>query len=151
MVMMNKKSGFSLYELLVVVAIIAVVSTIVAPPIMSWRSSAKLRGAADNIRGDLEMSKARAVRERAPVTVTFTEKNYRVTFTDRDGNDRTLRDRQLPAGVRIDLGNTAFGFMGDETRFNSRGLPIAGSAVLVNTKGEQKTIIVSTLGRIRIE
>lgn len=149
--MMNKKSGFSLYELLVVVAIIAVVSTIVAPPIMSWRSSAKLRGAADNIRGDLEMSKARAVRERAPVTVTFTETNYRVTFTDRDGNDRTLRNRQLPAGVRIDLGNTAFGFMGDETQFNSRGLPIAGSAVLVNTKGEQKTIIVSTLGRIRIE
>ena len=149
--MMHKKDGFSLYELLVVVAIIAVVSTIVAPPIMSWRSSAKLRGAADNIRGDLEMSKARAVRERAPVTVTFTETNYRVTFTDRDGNDRTLRDRQLPAGVRIDLGNTAFGFMGDETQFNSRGLPIAGSAVLVNTKGEQKRIIVSTLGRIRIE
>jgi type II secretion system protein H len=151
MVMMHKKNGFSLYELLVVVAIIAVVSTIVAPPIMSWRSSAKLRGAADNIRGDLEMSKARAVRERAPVTVTFTETNYRVTFTDRDGNDRTLRDRQLPAGVRIDLGSTAFGPMGDETQFNSRGLPIAGSAVLVNTKGEQKTIIVSTLGRIRIE
>ena len=149
--MMHKKDGFSLYELLVVVAIIAVVSTIVAPPIMSWRNSAKLRGAADNMRGDLEMSKTRAVRERMPVTVTFAETNYRITFTDREGNDRTLRDRQLPAGVRIDLGSTAFGSMGDETRFNSRGLPIAGSAVLVNAKGEQKTIIVSTLGRIRIE
>ena len=149
--MMHKKDGFSLYELLVVVAIIAVVSTIVAPPIMSWRNSAKLRGAADNMRGDLEMSKTRAVRERAPVTVTFAETNSRIPFTDRAGNDRTLRDRQLPAGVRIDLGSTAFGSMGDETRFNSRGLPIAGSAVLVNAKGEQKTIIVSTLGRIRIE
>ena len=148
---MHKKDGFSLYELLVVVAIIAVVSTVVAPPIMSWRNSAKLRGAADNMRGDLEMSKTRAVRERMPVTVTFAETNYRITFTDREGNDRTLRDRQLPAGVRIDLGSTAFGSMGDETRFNSRGLPIAGSAVLVNAKGEQKTIIVSTLGRIRIE
>jgi type II secretion system protein H len=149
--MLHKKEGFSLVELLVVIAIIAVVSTILAPHVMSWRSSAKLRGAADNIRGDLEMSKARAVRERAPVTITFTETNYRVTFTDRDGNDQTLRDRKLPAGVRIDLGNTAFGSMGDETQFNSRGLPVAGSALLVNTKGEQKAIILSTLGRIRIE
>ena len=150
--MMRKKDGFSLFELLVVLAIIAVISTIAAPHVLSWRSSAKLRGAADNVRGDLQMSKARAVRERAPVTVTFTATNYRVTFTDKDGNDRILRARQLPAGVRVDLAGTSFGSMGDETQFNGRGLPVAnGSAVLVNTKGEQKTIIVSRLGRIRIQ
>ena len=149
--MMRKKDGFSLFELLVVLAIIAVISTIAAPHVLSWRSSAKLRGAADNVRGDLQMSKVRAVRERAPVTITFTATNYRVTFTDRDGNERILRDRQLPAGVRVDLAGTSFGSMGDETQFNGRGLPVAGSAVLVNTKGEQKTIIVSRLGRIRIQ
>jgi prepilin-type N-terminal cleavage/methylation domain-containing protein len=147
----NKKDGFSLFELLTVIAIIAVVSAIVAPHIISWRNSAKLRGAADNVKGDLEMSKARAVRERSPVKVTFTATNYQVTFTDKDGNARTLRDRQLPGGVRVDLGSTSFGAMDDETQFNGRGLPVAGSAVLVNTKGEQKKIIVSTLGRIRIE
>lgn len=149
--MIRKTIGFSLYELLVVVAIIAVVSTIVAPHFISWRNNAKLRGAADNVKGDLEMSKARAVRERAPVTVTFAATNYQVTFTDKDGNPRTLRNRRLPAGVRVDLDNTGFGAMGDQTRFNGRGLPVAGSAVLVNTKGEQKKVIVSTLGRIRIE
>jgi type II secretion system protein H len=150
--MIPKKDGFSLFELLVVLAIIAVVSTIVAPHVMSWRSSAKLRGAADNVRGDLEMSKARAVRERSPVTVTFTSTNYQVTFTDSDGNARTLRNRQLPAGVRVDLDDTSFGTMDDETQFNGRGFPVAaGTAVLVNTKGEQKKIIVSTLGRIKIE
>ncbi|MEJ2100412.1 MAG: GspH/FimT family pseudopilin [Desulfobacterales bacterium] len=149
--MMRKKDGFSLFELLVVLAIIAVISTIAAPHVISWRSSAKLRGAADNVRGDLQMSKVRAVRERAPVTITFTATNYRVTFTDQDGNERILRDRQLPAGVRVDLTGTSFGSMDNETQFNGRGLPVAGSAVLVNTKGEQKTIIVSSLGRIRIE
>jgi prepilin-type N-terminal cleavage/methylation domain-containing protein len=148
---MKKTGGFSIFELLIVIAVIAVVSAIVTPNIISWRNSAKLRGAAGNIKGDLEMSKARAVRERSPVTVTFTATNYQVTFTDKDGNARILRNRQLPAGVRVDLGSTSFGTMGDETRFNSRGLPVAGSAVLVNTKGDQKKIIVSTLGRIRIE
>lgn len=148
---MKKAAGFSIFELLIVIAVIAVVSAIVTPNIISWRNSAKLRGAAGNVKGDLEMSKARAVRERSPVTVTFTATNYQVTFTDKDGNARTLRNRQLPAGVRVDLGSTAFGWMGDETQFNSRGLPVAGSAVLVNTKGDQKKIIVSSLGRIRIE
>ena len=148
---MKKTGGFSLFELLIVIAVIAVVSAIVTPNIISWRNNAKLRGAAGIVKGDLEMSKARAVRERSPVTVTFTATNYQVSYTDKDGNTRTLRNRQLPAGVRVDLGSTSFGTMGDKTQFNSRGLPVAGSAVLVNTKGDQKNIIVSTLGRIRIE
>ena len=148
---MKKNRGVSLFELLVVIAVIAVVSAIVTPNIISWRSSAKLRGAAGNLRGDLEMSKARAVRERTPVTVTFTATNYQVSYTDKDGNDRILRNRQLPAGVRLDLDNTGFGWMGDQTQFNGRGIPVAGSAVLVNTRGDQKNIIVSALGRIRVE
>jgi len=148
---MKKDGGVSLFELLVVIAVIAVVSAIVTPNIISWRSSAKLSGAAGNLRGDLEMSKARAVRERTPVTVTFTATNYQVSYTDKDGNDRILRNRQLPAGVRLDLDNTGFGWMGDQTQFNGRGIPVAGSAVLVNTRGDQKNIIVSALGRIRVE
>jgi hypothetical protein len=41
--------------------------------------------------------------------------------------------------------------MGEKTEFNGRGLPQAGSALLINKKGEQKKIVVSPLGRIRIE
>ena len=148
---MKKTAGFSIFELLVVIAVVAVVSAIVTPNIISWRNNAKLRGAADNLKGDLQMSKARAVRERTPVTVTFGAIDYQVTYTDKDGNTRILRDRKLPAGVRVDLDNTGFGAMGDKTRFNGRGIPVAGSAMLVNTKGDQKSIVVSTLGRIRIQ
>jgi type II secretion system protein H len=148
---MKKSRGFSILELLVVLAVIAVVSAIVTPNIISWHSRAKLRGAAGNLKGDLEMSKARAVRERSPVTVTFLATRYQVAFTDKDGNLTTLRDRKLPGGVRVDLDNTSFGSMGEKTEFNGRGLPQAGSALLINKKGEQKKIVVSPLGRIRIE
>jgi type II secretion system protein H len=148
---MKKSEGFSLFELLVVLAVVAVVSAIVTPSILSWRSNAKLRGAAGNLKGDLQLSKAKAVRERSPVTITFLATHYQVTFTDKDGNVRTLRNRKLPGGVRVDLDSTNFTSMGDKTVFNGRGLPQAGSAVLVNNSGQQKTIIVSPLGRIRIE
>ena len=148
---MKKSEGFSLFELLVVLAVVAVVSAIVTPSILSWRSNAKLRGAAGNLKGDLQLSKVKAVRERSPVTITFMATHYQVTFTDKDGNVRTLRNRKLPGGVRVDLERTNFTSMGDKTVFNGRGLPQAGSAVLVNNSGQQKTIIVSPLGRIRIE
>ena len=147
---MKKDSGFSLFELLMVIAVIAVVSAIVTPNFLSWRSNAKLRGAAGNLKNDLELSKTRAVRERSKVTVTFLATHYQVTFTDKDGNVQTLRNRKLPGGVRVDLDSTNFRD-GDKTVFSERGLPGAGSAVLVNNSGQQKTIIVSPLGRIRIE
>ena len=148
---MQKTDGFSLLELLIVLAIVAVVSVIVAPNFISWRNNASLRGAASNLKGDLELSKAKAVRERTSVTVTFLATHYQLTYTDRDGNLKTLRNRKLPGSVRVDLDSTNFAAMGDQTEFNERGLPQAGSAVLVNKKGQQKTIIVSPLGRIRIE
>lgn len=148
---MKKSAGFSLFELLVVLAIIAVATAIVTPGILSWRSNAKLSGAAGNLKNDLELSKTRAVRERSPVTVTFLATQYQVTFTDKDGIRHTLRNRKLPAGIHIDLDSTDFTTMGDKTMFNGRGLPQAGSAVLVSTNGQQKRIIVSPLGRIRIE
>ena len=149
---MKKDSGFSLFELLMVIAVIAVVSAIVTPNFLSWRSNAKLSGAAGNLKGDLEMSKSKAIRERTPVTVYGVHKDTgKEYYTDKDGNARTLRNRQLPAGVRLDLDSTGFGWMGDQTRFNGRGIPIAGSAVLVNTRGDQKNITVSALGRIRIQ
>ena len=147
---MKKSGGFSLFELLIVLAVIAVVSAIVTPGILSWRSKASLRGAAGNLRGDLELCKAKAVRERSPVTVTFQATHYQVTFTDKDGNLRTLRNRKLSGGVRFDLDNTNFRD-GDKTVFSARGLPGAGSAGLVNNSGQHKKIIVSPLGRIRIE
>lgn len=148
---MKKTDGFSLLELMVVLAVVAVVSAIVAPNIINWRSNAHLRGAAGNLKGDLELSKSKAIRERIPVTVTFAATHYRVTFTDKDGNEKTVRHRKLPGGVRVDLDSTNFTTLGDKTEFNARGLPQGGSAVLVNKKGQQKKIIVSPLGRIRIE
>lgn len=154
---MNKSRGFTLLELLVVLAIIAVVSAIVAPNIISWRNSAKIRGAVDHLMGDLEMAKISAVKENNNVAVLFNTTGYKV-FVDkanpwvRDADEPLLRVRKLPAGVTFDLGHPDWGFTNNRTRFNSRGRAgIAGTAVIVNSKGQQRDVIVSTLGRIRVQ
>jgi prepilin-type N-terminal cleavage/methylation domain-containing protein len=50
---MKKQNGFTIYELLTVIGIIAVLAIIATPNMISWRSEIKLRGASNNLRADL--------------------------------------------------------------------------------------------------
>jgi len=157
------RKGFTLVEVLVVIAIIALVSAFTVPRVLSWRSSARLRGATANLKGDLQLAKARAVRENGMVVVLLHADGYEI-FVDngtgsggvagdwiRNGQEPLVRTRRLPAGVRIDLDASSFGAVGDKTRFNGRGRPLPGTIVLVNTRGEQNRIVLSRVGRLRVE
>lgn len=153
---MKKNGGFSLFELLIVLAVIAVVSAIVTPNIISWRNGARFRAAVDNLKGDLQMAKVKAVKENNIVTIFFNATGYKMILDkanpwNHDPDEPVLRNRQLPAGVYIDLGNTDFGSVGDKTRFNSRGNSIGGHAVLHNSSGAQKRIVVTSVGQIHVE
>jgi prepilin-type N-terminal cleavage/methylation domain-containing protein len=159
--MMSKSRGLTIFEVLVVMAILAIVSTFVVPGILNWRSAARFRGAVDNLRGDLEMAKARAVRENNIVTILFlTDKRYEI-FVDngaggaiaddgsRDGEELLLLDRKLPVGVNLDLADTSFGALGCRTGFNGRGHCIAfGHTLLKNDKGDATQVTLSRLGQI---
>jgi len=153
---MKKERGVSFLELLVVLAVIAVVGAIVTPNFIRWRNNAKMRDAVDNLMADLEMAKLSAVKENNFVAVLFDPEGYQVfvdkaNFWVRDVDERLLRDRRLPAGVTFDFGHENWGFTNNRTRFNSRGRAnIAGTAVIVNLEGQQRDVKVSTLGRIRV-
>lgn len=161
---MQGRSGFTLFEALTALAILAVLSAIAVPKILAWRNSARLIGACANLKGDLEMAKGRAIRENAFVAVKFFRDRYQV-FVDNgasagdyvcDPDEDLLQDRRLPAGVHIDLEQSTFAY-GDpvnkdwrKSRFNGRGFPITGTAVVVNSRGDRQDIVVSALGRIRV-
>jgi type IV fimbrial biogenesis protein FimT len=159
---MRNNFGFSLFELLVVIAIIAIISAIGTPAFFQWRSDAKLRDAVSFLRGDLEMAKLRAMRENEFVAVLFNTDNYLVFIDDgagaggvadnwvRDGDERILRNRQMPAGVQIDLGNSTF--VDDRTRFNGRGyIGNQGTVTIENSAGNQRTIDMNNrFGRITV-
>ena len=153
---MRNKSGFTIIELLMVLAIIAVVSAITVPSIISWRNSAKLRGAAGNLKGDLEMAKVNAIKHNNFVAIRFDDKAYEV-FVDtsgdgnRDAGEALLKTRALPAGVIFDLSHPQWTFAGNVTKFNGRGTADNGTAILANVQGQERRIRISTLGRIRVE
>ncbi len=152
---MHKDSGFSLIEVMTVIALIAVMAGIAVPLMMGSRSGANLRGAVENLRGDLQLAKMKAVQESWPVAVLFSDKRYHVFIDEdidgvHDSGERSFKIKELPAGVSIDLGSTDFN--GNVyARFNSRGLPEdPGKVVVVSSGGDGRRIELNRLGRISI-
>ena len=156
---MQKKAGFTILEIMIVIGIIAIVAAIALPNLFGSRSGANLRGTVENLRGDLNSAKMMAVRENAFVVVNFFSDRYDV-FVDNgaganaenwtlDSDERRLVSRSMPTGVSIDL--VATDFDSDRTRFNRRGLPEnLGTVVVEAADGSQQQIQLNRLGRINI-
>ena len=95
--------GYSLLELMIVVALLAITAAIAIPNMIAWRGDDKLRGAINNLKGDLNMAKTMAVRENAPVAILFSANEYEIFLDNgaspanwiREGDERVLRNRQL--------------------------------------------------------
>ena len=150
--------GVTFFELMVVIGILAVIAVVAVPSIMSWRSNVKLRGAVDNLKSELQAAKASAAREGSWVVIEFFSDRYQV-FVDNgigaggvkndgllNGDEKIIRQRKLPSGVNIE--SSAF----TKTHFNPRGTTgAAGTVTLANAIGDQKKLIISPMGRIRIE
>ena len=146
---MRRNSGFTMYEMMVVIAIIAILATVTMPSFLSWLTAHRLRGASINLIADMEMAKIRAIRENTFVAVQFGTNQYRI-FVDngsgggvagdwiQNGSERLVIDRPLPAGVSIPPELT---LANQRVRFTSRGLP----ADLVNA--EELIPLVNSAGR----
>jgi len=155
--LVRRMAGFSLVELMMAICVLALISALATPSLLNWRNNAKLRGAASNLKGDMELARLKAIQVNDTVVVHFTENGYKVfkddsglTSGEYDAGEALYGDRTLPAGVKIDLDKTGFGASGDSARFKGRGTAVSGSAVLVNVKETEKKVTVSSLGRITI-
>ncbi len=154
---MQKDTGFTLLELMVVIAMVAILTAIAIPNAISWRNNAKLNGDVFNFRGDLEMAKLRAIRDNANVAVLFNANGYEI-FVDngdgggvennwvRDGGEVLLINKQLSAGVTMSTN-----FTSSRARFTDRGRCNGGTAVITNSAGTTQNIVVSIIGRIRVQ
>jgi type IV fimbrial biogenesis protein FimT len=69
----RKELGFSLVELLVAIALIAVLVGLGVPSYQEWIESTRIRSAAESIQGGLQLARAEAVKRNTQVQFVFAE------------------------------------------------------------------------------
>ena len=104
---MSRNQGFSLLELLIVIAIFGILAGIMTPSFLQWRDRSKVKGDASELRAVFESAKLRAIKHNTNVVVTFPDTTSYQAFIDtnesgaRDAGEDILITRTLSPGVTI--------------------------------------------------
>ena len=108
---MNKRSGFTLMEVMIVIAIISVLAAIATPNYIAFRNNRQVTRAAGDVYSALQLAKMTAIKDNTSVNVLFvpgtgSAGTYRV-FEDINGDnvfntgDIDISSGQMPPGVTL--------------------------------------------------
>ena len=96
--------GFSLIELLTVVAIIAIMAAVGFPAISRYIRTYKIKGAAQEFAGELQSARSKAIMSNTNSGVSFVvvdADSYRFVQEDLTGDEKYSLLKDLPSGVRF--------------------------------------------------
>ena len=155
---MRKNSGFTVYELMVTIAIMTIIAAITMPPYLKWWRTSRLRSAVSSVTVDLEMAKTEAIRENNLVVIEFYPGSYKI-FVDSNkdwdsSGENILIDRVLPPSVSIDTASLSLPTVNDKVRFNSRGIPadiVTPETIGIIQAGNNRQITINRLGNINVQ
>ena len=167
-----KQKGFTLAEVMIVVAIIGILSAIAVPSFLTWVPNIRLKAAARNLYSNMQKVKTEAIKRNENVVLLITAVDctggipspsggYRIFVDDgsgggiakdqaQNGTELTLSTTTMPAKSAL-CGST---FGGAWTGFTPKGLPVGnnlGTITLKNDKGRDYTLALTSAGGIRLQ
>lgn len=169
---MSRNSGFTLIEMMIVIAVIGILLSVSTPAIIRWLPNYRLKSVASDLVSNFQKAKLEAVKRNTNVLIKFTTGaytpsgrvgNYQI-FVDngagggtanngtRDGTELILVQESMPQNVSLYFAN----FSGSTTAagYNSRGLPWnerIGNVKLQNKNSIYYQATLSFTGHIRLE
>ena len=154
---MSRNKGFTIIELMIVMAIFGVLAGVMTPSFLAWRDRSKVKGDATELRAVFESAKLRAIKHNTNAVVVFPDTTSYQAFVDtndngiRDADEDIIVSRTLSPGVTI----TENTFVGQDMAFNSRGMAngpsSTGTITMTSAGGERYSVVVSSFGRVRME
>jgi type IV fimbrial biogenesis protein FimT len=166
--MIRNKSGFTMAELMMVIAVVAIASAIAVPNIISWIPKRKLGVASRDVLAALETARMLAVRSRANAVIQFPNTSDYLIWVDngegagggandgiRNGAEPIIRSASVPAGITITSadfsGNTSFVFDPRGFPLDTGGNPTDGQIRITNPKdGDFRDINLTIAGNVSI-
>jgi type IV fimbrial biogenesis protein FimT len=143
---MHKNSGYTIIEVMTVIGIIAILTSIVVPNVLGWLPKYRLRSGAEEIQSTLQLARLGAIKQNTNAIVTFDTTNH-TYLASIDG--QTIKSGIMPAGIIIDSITSP----GSQIQFDSRGLAntSTGNILVKNNQGGTKTITVNIVGIAAIQ
>jgi len=151
---MSRNSGFTLIEMMIVIAVIGILVSISTPAVISWLPNYRLRSAANDLVSNFQKAKLEAVKRNTDVLINFIPGTYTPTgrvgsynMVD-SGTGAILVQVTMPQNVSLYFEN----FSNHTTGYNSRGLPYLnrwGRVELQNNNSIYYKASLSSAGHVR--
>lgn len=148
---MNRKTGFTLIEVVLVITIIGIISALIVPKVDNINSSIRLRAATDKLKDDLKYIQRYAVsrHDTTWLVVNSGDNSYGIFTGSSSSNRQLILDPSTNTQAMIDFDDyyrgvqiSSVNFGGnDEFFFDWRGTPSNGGYVVLNST---RIITVST-------
>ena len=143
--------GFGLTELVVVLALIAVLAVLGVPNLLTYWQTSTLGAGADEFAGVLSRARALAVTQNTTVCVQVTGTNVRLLIPGCGGTVWTGSGTDAAGVIRLSSGLQISG--GASAIFTSTGGANPGANYVVTnpTNGNTRGVTVATTGRVTIQ
>jgi len=145
------KNGFSLIEMIIAVAILAVLSGAAITVYVGMKPSISLSGATRQIMGDFMWARMRAVSQNNEFKIFFLD-DHRYQILDDDNNNGNIDSSELTVtkDIQDEYYDVTFTST-DNPIFQPRGNAAPTATITITNSIMTKTVIIAITGRVKIE